>query len=204
MNREIDTIVFDFGGVLIPWDYRAAFGWLKPKARRDQFFREFDFLAFNHPRDQGVPFEEGLAELYRAGNPWAAVVAEYQSHYRETLGEPIPGMLELVMRLRQAGYRLYGLTNWWAETYHLAEEAVPAIAHLDGVVVSGQEGVAKPDPAIFHLLAERYQVDPVRAVFIDDSLANVQAAAELGFHTIHFQGLEDLLVRLARLGVSTD
>ena len=115
------------------------------------------------------------------------------------LGEVIEGSAELLRELQAKGYRVLALSNWSAETFPLARSRYPILAAFEGVVVSGQEGMIKPDPAIYRLLCDRYRIAPERAVFIDDSLRNVAAARAFGMQAIHFRSplqLRDALVSL--------
>ena len=198
--EPIDAIVFDFGNVLIPWDYRGAYDWL-PDQTRTQFFEEFDFLAFNRHLDAGQPFADAVADLRAANNPWANTVAAYLEHFVKTLGEPVPGMLDLATELKTSGYRLYGLTNWGLDTFVLGFDKIPIRDLLDGVVVSGQEKIAKPDPRIFDILATRFDLTPSRTVFIDDSPTNTEAATALGFRSVLFTTTTALRSALSDLGV---
>ena len=183
----IDTVVYDFGNVLVHWDPRAAFDGRDP-AEVDAFFDGFDFMAFNHVMDSGVKtFAQARAEVAAATPRWAPYLDAYVERYPATLaGGPVDGSADLVEELRGLGLRLYGLTNWWDETFEHAIAAAPAIGRMDGVVVSGRVGLAKPDPAIFVHLCEKFSIRPDRAVFVDDSPANVATAASLGFHALHF------------------
>jgi len=106
-----------------------------------------------------------------------------------------------VRDVRAAGRRVLGLTNWSAETFHLAAIVAPAVGLLEGVLVSGEVGVAKPDPAIFALLAEQYGLDPGRTVFTDDSGANVQAARAAGYVGLPFTDADTLRRDLQAEGV---
>lgn len=189
----IDTVIFDFGNVLVGWDpYRAyrghtgADGRVWSTADVDAFFEEVGFAALNHEADAGRPFADIVAQVARTSPARAADLAVYVERYAESLTGPVPGSEALVKDLAGLGMRLYGLTNWSAETFRHAEPAAPAIGLLEGVVVSGREGVAKPDGRIFELLAARFDVDPARAVFLDDKQENVDAAREAGFTAIRF------------------
>ena len=82
-----------------------------------------------------------------------------------------------------------------------ASQRFPFINDFDGSIVSGHEGVCKPDPAIYALLFERYSITPERAVFIDDKLENVEAARRLGMHGIHFTDPQALPSALRALGL---
>jgi 2-haloacid dehalogenase len=195
----IDTVVYDLGNVLVRWDPYGAFTH-RERAEVERWMAEIDFPAFNHAQDAGRPWAEAVAAL--ADRPHLVpLLEEYVERFASTLLGPVPGSAELVAELKGLGLRLYGLTNWSAETFQHAEPAAPAIGLLDDVVVSGRVGLAKPDPRVFAHLAEACHVEPDRAVFVDDSPANVAAAREAGFHAVHFTGTGAFRAALRRLGV---
>jgi 2-haloacid dehalogenase len=107
----------------------------------------------------------------------------------------------ILEELHAAGTRLVALTNWSAELFPHAEAAFDFLALFEGIVVSGREGVAKPDPAVFDLLLSRYDLDPGNTVFVDDSPANVAAAAAVGLTALVFTGADRLRADLSRLGL---
>ena len=119
----------------------------------------------------------------------------------DSIPGPVAGSARLVRDLLSAGVRVLGLTNWSAETFHHAEPAAPVIGLLEDVLVSGQVGIAKPDPRIFRLLASRYALEPGRTVFTDDSAPNVAAAAAEGFDAVLFTDADDLRADLVRRGL---
>lgn len=196
----IDVVVFDFGNVLIQWDPRFAFP-NRTAEEVDRFFTEFDFVGFNHQQDAGRSFADGLAYVAQTEPQWVPWLQEYLAGYPHTLRGPMPGADEIVAELKRNDVKVYGLTNWWDELYHEAVAATPAIGLLDGVVVSGKEGIAKPDLAIFRLIANRFGFEPAEAVFTDDSATNVAAAQAAGFHGIVFQGVDQLRADLHALGL---
>jgi 2-haloacid dehalogenase len=108
--------------------------------------------------------------------------------------------LRILRELKEAGHPLYGLTNWSHETFPFARERFDFLTLFDGIVVSGEEGMIKPDPKLYQTLLERYDIDPSRAVFIDDNKANVDAAEALGIHGIHFHTPQQLRAELVELG----
>ena len=97
--------------------------------------------------------------------------------------------------------RLLALTNWSAETFPIGRQRFPFLQWFEGILVSGEERLIKPDRAIYDLLAQRYRVEPARAVFIDDSAVNVEGARRAGMHAIHFREPSALRRELAALGV---
>ena len=125
----------------------------------------------------------------------------YFDRWEETIGEPFAESVAVLRRLRRAGYRNFALTNFSKEMFPRAQVLQPLLGEFDGVVVSGEERLIKPDPAIYRLLCERFGVQPQRAVFIDDSLPNVEGARRIGMHAIHFTAPERLEAQLADLGV---
>jgi 2-haloacid dehalogenase len=96
--------------------------------------------------------------------------------------------------------RLYALTNWSSEKFDFTFPRFEWLSWFAGIVVSGKERVVKPDPRIFRILFERYDVEPADAVYIDDVQHNVEAAAELGLRGLHFTSPEQLRDDLAALG----
>ena len=198
---SLDAVLFDLGNVLVGWHWRAALDDVLTDEETERFLVEADFGAVNRRLDAGQPWDEAVADL-TARDPWlGGVLAEYRRRYQRSLTGPVPGMAELVGELHTAGLRLVGLTNWSAEMWPHAVPSAPVIGTLDGVVVSGIEGVAKPDPRIFRLAARRYGLAPARTLFVDDHGPNVEAALALGFAAVPFTGADDLRRELVDRGV---
>jgi 2-haloacid dehalogenase len=199
----IDTVVFDFGGVLIDWNpryyYRDAF---RDDNRMELFLRDICNDEWNARLDGGGTFAETI-EWLKGVQPaeWHPYIDGYQSGWERMLGGTFDGSIEILRSLK-GRYRLYGLTNWSAETFPIALARFDFLALFEGIVVSGREGLIKPDPAIFRLLADRYGITPGRAVFIDDNARNVEAALALGFNAIRFTSSDVLRTELAQLGVT--
>jgi 2-haloacid dehalogenase len=130
--------------------------------------------------DAGRPWADAIAELVALHPERRELIEAYWTRWPEMLRGAIGGTVEVLAELRTAGRRLLALTNWSAETFPVARERFDFLGWFEGIVVSGEEGVAKPDPAIFHILLERYAVDPADALFVDDRPENVAAGAALG------------------------
>jgi 2-haloacid dehalogenase len=115
----------------------------------------------------------------------------------------IPGAIDEVVQilseLRERGTPLYALSNWSAETFASQPKRFPFLSWFRGIVVSGHEGVIKPDPRIFRLLLDRYALAADEAVFIDDNPANAAAASALGIHGIAYRAPDQLRAELGRL-----
>lgn len=192
MTRSCDAVVWDVGNVFVRWDPRAAVR--LPDAEWAQFAPVFERL--NHAADSGQARAIQLAQLRAEGSPWLDTYQEYVANMRVSLRGPVPGTAELVPQLRAAGMTQVVVSNWPRGEFHLAHEVAPVLGLMDGIVTSGQEGVAKPDPRIFERALQRYGLVAQRTLFVDDLPANIAAAAALGVHTHLFQdaaGLEQEL-----------
>ncbi|WP_454048545.1 HAD family hydrolase [Cellulomonas sp. Marseille-Q8402] len=196
----VEAVVFDLGNVLVHWDPARAFDGLLAPQDVERFFADVDFPALNLRQDAGRPWHEARAEVARSHPEHAATLDLYVERFAHALPGPVEGSAAVVDDLRAAGVRVLGLTNWSAETYHHAVPAAPVIGRLEAVVVSGREGVAKPDARVFRLLAERHGLDPARTLFTDDSPRNVEAAAALGFQALLFTSAAALRQALVARG----
>jgi 2-haloacid dehalogenase len=196
------AVVFDLGGVLIDWDPRHLYRkLLADEAAVEEFLATVCTLEWNAEQDRGRPFAEGVAELVERHPAHADAIAAYHERWPEMLGGPIDGTVELLAELRADGVPVYALTNWSAETFGIARDRYEFLDWFDGVVISGEERMIKPDPAIFQLLLDRFGLDPEATVFIDDSEANVTAARQLGLDAVSFTDPTQLRHDLAALGL---
>jgi len=187
------AVVFDLGGVLIDWDPRYLYRkLLADEAAVEEFLATVCTPEWNAEQDRGRPFAEGVAELAERHPEHAADIAAYHERWPEMLAGEVPGTVEVLADLRAAGVPLYALTNWAAETFAITRERFEFLDWFCGLLVSGEEGMTKPDPAIFRLLLDRFGLDPAAAVFVDDSEANVAAARGLGIDAVRFTGPERL------------
>ncbi len=200
-NGRITTVVFDLGRVLVEWDPYDAFADRWTREEWETFSTEIDFPAFNHEQDAGRTIADATAALAQTHPHRVADFEHYITNFARSLGGPVPGTTEIVDELRAAGVRVLGLTNWSAETFHEAARSAPVIDRLEAVLVSGEVGLAKPDPAIYELLIERFELDPARTVFTDDSPPNIDSAAAVGLVALHFTDADRLRSDLAELGL---
>ncbi|MFZ4427671.1 MAG: HAD family hydrolase [Saprospiraceae bacterium] len=198
-----DTIVFDLGGVLIDWNpayvYRTIFD---DPAEMAYFLTEVCSSEWNEQQDAGRLQSEGTEILVQQFPHYEPQIRAFYDRWEEMLGGPIQDTVELLRELHAANkHRLYALTNWSRENFPVALQRYDFLQLFQGILVSGEEKMKKPDPAIFNLLAQRYEITPPSAIFIDDNLRNVHAAGDLGFQSIHFQSAGDLRTILNDLGV---
>jgi 2-haloacid dehalogenase len=199
----VKAVVFDLGGVLIDWDPRYLYRkLLADEAEVEEFLATICTPEWNIEQDRGRPFAEAVAELSARHPAHAANIAAFHERWPEMLGGDVPGTVELLAELRATGVPLYALTNWSAETFTLARERFEFLDWFDGLLVSGEERIIKPDPAIFQLLLDRFGLDAGATLFVDDSEANVAAAAALGFDAVRFRDPDRLRRDLAERGLS--
>jgi 2-haloacid dehalogenase len=202
---RVSAVVFDLGGVLIDWDprylYRSLFD---DEAEMEEFLATVTTPEWNRAQDAGRPWAEAVEELAQRHPERRQLIAAYWERWHETLGDAIGPTVEVLDELRRSGVRLFALTNWSGETFPVARPRYPFLEWFEGIVVSGDERLIKPDPRIFNLLVERYGLDPATTLFIDDHPANVEAAAALGFQAVPFVGADTLRKDLRRHGLLTD
>jgi 2-haloacid dehalogenase len=196
----IDTIIFDLGNVLIPWNPHWLFRKLLPDdAAINHFLHEINFSSWNTALDGGQRFAQGIEEKSTQYPHYRALLHAYFDRWDETVGPAHAEPLALMRELKAAGYRVLALTNFSSETFPRARALYPFLAEFEGIVVSGEVGLLKPDPAIYELLCKRYDVKAAHAVFIDDSAANTQTAIRLGMHGIHLSDPHTLRTALRTL-----
>jgi 2-haloacid dehalogenase len=186
-RARITTVVFDLGGVLIDWDPRYLYRkLLDDEAAVEEFLATVCTPEWNAEQDRGRPFAEGVAELVERHPAHAAAITAFHERWPEMLGGAVGSSVEVLAELRAAGVPVYALTNWSAETFGIARERFEFLEWFDGVLVSGEERMIKPDPAIFRLLLDRFGLDPAATFYVDDSEPNVDAAGRLGFDAVRF------------------
>lgn len=187
---QADTIVFDVGNVLLFFDPEKVCAALLPDDTREAMYK-----ALFGPENRWGAFDIGLNDnetiarqiAQAAGFPhcWDQII-HILHHFHETM-HPLP-LYSLIPELKAMGKKIYALTNYPEPSFSLACQAFPAFGLMDGMVVSAREKLGKPDPAIFQLLMQRYQLVPAKTLFIDDLPGNIQAAKAAGLQTWHYSG----------------
>jgi 2-haloacid dehalogenase len=199
---RLTTVTFDLGGVLIDWDprylYRSVFD---DEAEMERFLAEVTTQEWNTQQDAGRPWAEAVEVLTAEFPEHRDLIEAYHLRWHETLGDAIEGTVEILAELRDRGFRLLALSNWSAETFPVARRRYPFLAWFEGIVISGEVGVAKPDERIFLTLIERHDIEPSRTAFIDDSEPNVRAAEALGFVAVRYTDPAALRAELEMLGL---
>ena len=193
MTSFITAIIFDFGNVFVKWDAHALYKRFFPTPEAvDSFLQEIHFAEWNAHQDAGRPFQEGIAELSAEFPQYAELIQAYDTYWEESITETLDDTIEIAHKLKKAGWKLYLLSNFSAETFPLMLKRYSFLQIFDDIIISGEHKLIKPDPAIYHLTLKRIKREAQECLFIDDSLPNIETAHRLGFHTIHFQTPQQL------------
>ena len=194
------NVVFDIGNVLVHWEPRALYR---------KFFATEDevewFLAnvcnhdWNLEQDRGRSFADAVIEATARFPEHADAIAAYDLRWHETVLGPIDGSVAILEELKARGTPLYAITNFNQDKFRETVARFPFLRLFRDIVVSGDERVVKPDPAIYRLLMERNGLAAEACVFIDDSLKNVLGAKAVGMKAIHFTGPDARRTELAGL-----
>jgi 2-haloacid dehalogenase len=197
------AVVFDLGNVLIRWDPlpAVAAGVGVEEAQAFLAAGDFDFLAWNHEQDRGRGWDEAEAEVAVTHPHWHRHARAYREHFDLCLLGPVEDNVAVLRDLAAAGVPLFALTNWSSELFPRALARYDFLGLFSDIVVSGDEGVAKPDPAVFALLGERMGRPLAGCVFVDDSPTNVAAASAAGLDAIRYPGDASLRSALRERGL---
>lgn len=200
---KIKNIIFDFGGVLMDWNPRYFFkDYFKDDEKMEYFLENIAQDEWNIEQDRGRSLSEGTEIQVKKFPEWEKEIRAFYDNWTVMLKSDIPQNVDVLRQLKNTDYQLFGLTNWSEETFPYALENYDFFQIFDGkIVVSGTEKLIKPDPKIWYVLLERYNIQAEESVFIDDNLKNIEMAQSLGFKTIHVYPETDLKQELAHLGV---
>ncbi|WP_060512066.1 HAD family phosphatase [Pseudomonas sp. NBRC 111124] len=201
--NAIEAVVFDLGGVLVDWNPRHLFRkiFVDDEAAMEAFLANVCNTAWNERQDRGRSWAAAIDEAIAEHPAHASNIRAYRERWEEMLAGALEGTVQVLDELHAAGVRLIALTNWSAETFHYAEQRFGFLDKFEGILVSGQENLMKPEPEIFQLLLRRYGLDPSRTLFIDDVQKNVDAAKAQGMQALRFIDPDQLRQALAGLGL---
>ena len=202
-NSPVHAVVFDVGNVLVEWSPRYLYEKLIPNAgERSTFLNKVATLDWHFQHDQGRPFAETSAELIAEHPHHRDLILAWETRWLETMPRLIDGMADLVADLAAAGVPLYGITNFSGEFWPpFVNRETALFAPFRDIIVSGDEKLTKPDPAIYQLALRRFGLAPGEGLFVDDRLENVDASNANGFVGHHFKDAETLRVTLKRLAL---
>lgn len=202
MTNQISAIIFDLGNVLLGWDVRRLYNRLLPDPTTvDRFLEEIRFAEWNAKQDAGRSFQEGVTELSNEFPHYAELIQAYDTYWEESLTGVYHETVEIVRSLKQEDWKLYLLSNFSTEKYELIKHDHEFLDLFDDQIISGEHKTVKPDRAIFDITLKRINRDPWECLFIDDSLANIETANNMGFQTIHFQSPPLLRESLKKLSI---
>ena len=201
---EIDTIIFDLGGVLVDWNPRYLYKKIfDTDEEMEYFLSEICTPEWNAAQDGGRTFAQATELLVNQYPDFEPQIKMYFDRWPEMFNGTFEGSVTILDQLiHNDHYKVYALTNWSAETWPIAIELFPFFHWFDGVLVSGHENMKKPDHKIYELILDRFNIDRKKAIFFDDSLKNVVAAQEVGLHSFQFLSPEQLQSELNQYGVA--
>jgi 2-haloacid dehalogenase len=190
-------MVFDIGGVLLDWDPRYLYRKLiSDPAQMEWFLANVCTPQWHEQHDRGVSTAESCAALVQVWPRYAGLIMAWAERGEEMVAGPLPDGVKLLREVIGSGLACYALTNMEAETYPKRLARFDFLRCFTGTVVSGFEGIAKPDREIYERLLHRFGLDAAMTLFIDDSPVNVSAAADAGMEAMVYRGPEPVLSRL--------
>ena len=206
MNHKINTIIFDLGGVLIDWN--PEYVYLKEfrgdRKKMDWFLNTICAWDWNVNQDAGYSLTKATEERIALFPEHEELIKMYYGRWEEMLGFAHEDTLKILSSLtNNPNYRVLALTNWSGETWPKAIAKFPWLQWFEGILVSGDEGMRKPFPEIYELMLSRYEIHREKAVFIDDSKANIEGCEVVGIKGIHFTNADRLRTELQSLGINT-
>ena len=204
MTRDFSTVIFDLGGVLIDWS--PEYVYLKEfrgnREKMDWFLNEICAWDWNANQDAGYPLAKATEERVAMFPEYEELIRMYYGRWDEMLGFTHNDTLEIMEHLvTETDYRVLALTNWSGETFPKAIAKFEWLQKFEGILVSGDEGMRKPFREIYELMLSRYNINASEAVFIDDSMKNVEGCEVVGIKGIHFTGAKNLRKSLVELGI---
>lgn len=200
---KVRAAIFDIGNVLFTWHPRFLYERL---IGDDQalaaFLDEVVTIEWHFQHDEGRDFADTSAELTALYPQHADLIAAWKTRFNESIGGPVPGMHDLVADLDSAEVPLFAITNFSHEFFPpFRAEWTGLFDRFRDIVVSGDEKLVKPDPAIYHLSLARFGLEPHETVFIDDNEANILSARALGIRSVHFKDAESTRREIVEAGL---
>ena len=197
------VFVFDMAGVLVEWDQHILFDPLFDQSGkdRDAFFKNVFGDEVQTAISAGQPMEKLISDLVKKFPAWSSEIQTYWERWDEMLIGAIDGTVSVVDELQERGHRVYVLGNWGREEFDRARPRFGFLKNFDGILLSGDCGILKPDPQIFALAEQRFNLIPEQTVFIDDKSENVQTAINRGWNGIIFENPRQLYLVLMEYSI---
>jgi HAD superfamily hydrolase (TIGR01509 family) len=193
MTRRIEAVLFDLGRVLVDWDPRYLYKDLfADAAEMERFLAEVCTMAWHGAHDAGTPMAVNAAPLIAEHPHYEPHIRAWETRWHDMFAGPIHGAVDVLEALHGEGVPLYALSNLPAEKKTHIFETFGFMDRFQDVIVSGEEGVIKPEPRIYEIALARMGRPAEAVFFVDDSAANVEAARRLGFDAHRFDGARGL------------
>tara|TARA_B100000700_G_scaffold148986_1_gene165833 strand:- start:360 stop:953 length:594 start_codon:yes stop_codon:yes gene_type:complete len=178
--------LFDLGGVFFDWDpnhfYKNVFENIE---EREFFLAEVCNDQWNFQQDAGRSIAQAELELIPKFPHYEKEIKMYYKNHRKMIRGVFEESIDILKKLKDKNYECYVLSNWSAETFAGMTDDYPFLKLFDGLLISGEDKLMKPDSAIYELAKNRFNLNPKETVFIDDKRENIKAAKGLDFKTIH-------------------
>ena len=191
--------LFDLGGVFFDWDpnhfYKDIFD---TQEEINYFLTKVWSDEWNLKQDAGRSIEEAESELLLQFPNYEKEIKMYYKNHRNMIRGTFNLSIKVLEKLKKENYKCYVLSNWSAETFVGMEDEYPFLNLFDGMVISGEDKLTKPDSAIYKLAINRFNLIPDETVFIDDKLVNIQAAQNLQLHTIHLTNPKNIELEIMK------
>jgi 2-haloacid dehalogenase len=201
-QRQIDAVVFDLGGVLIDWDPRYVYRPLFDNpADMEEFLGSVCTPDWHRAHDLGADIRQSCEQLARRYPEHRDMIMVWAERGEQMAAGQFDDTVQVLGNVKAAGVRCYALSNMEPDAFRVRRARFPFMDWFDAYVISGLEGVAKPDRRIFEILLRRHGLRPQACVFIDDQARNVAAARELGLVGLHFSSAARLRQDLSDLGL---
>lgn len=200
MTTKIDTLLFDLGNVLIPWDHTELVNSLLLLAHAEDRPQVKDLLKDLNDEYDLCRLDQCVAKKVAEFPQYKTIFEGYQSRWMDALGWPIEGTIEIIQQLKKTGCKIYAASNWARDTFESARPRMAFLELFDGIQISGDIGIRKPDHAFFQKMMETFHFSREQALFIDDKKANTEAAQQFGIKSVLFTDSEGLKLELVKLG----
>ena len=201
------TLIFDFGRVLVDYDFDRFFAVLRADYRvSEAAFAEFMQVVlaeetYSSLDRELIPFARQVDMLKQQHPACAELFDAFDKRFQEVVTGEVPGMHQLLGELHSSGYRLYGLSNWSSKVYETMRNYSEIFSLLHGRVLSCEEHLLKPEPEIYRLALDRWGLNAEECVFVDDKQANIDGCQAVGIKGIRFAGCTALRRQLRLLNI---
>ena len=189
--------LFDLGGVFFDWDpnhfYKNVFENIE---EREFFLAEVCNDQWNVQQDAGRSIAEAELELIPKFPHYEKEIKMYYKNHRKMIRGVFEESVNILKKLKDKNYDCYVLSNWSAETFEGMTDDYPFLKLFDGLLISGEDKLIKPDHAIYQLARDRFNLNPEETVFIDDRRENIEAAKGLDFKTIHLTDPKNIEIEI--------